>query len=163
MQGKYRVLFVCLGNICRSPMAHGVFRAKLAKAGLSDQVEVESAGIGGWHVGNPPDERAQAESERRGYDLSDLRARKVTRQDFATFDRIIGMDDDNMRDLKALAQGKNAERISLFMSYAPQFGEKEIPDPYYGGEDGFTHALDLVEAASDGLLDAVRNDLQSRG
>ena len=162
MSDKYRVLFVCLGNICRSPMAHGVFRAKLAKAGLLGKVEIDSAGIGGWHVGNSPDERAQEHSERRGYDLSDLRARKVTRDDFTTFDRIIGMDDDNLHDLNALSGPENAEKVSLFMSYAPHIGGA-IPDPYYGGDEGFTHALDLIEAASDGLIEAIRPKIQARG
>jgi protein-tyrosine phosphatase len=151
-----KVLFVCLGNICRSPTAEGVFRAIVDEAGLGDLVKIDSAGTSGWHIGDPPDERGQRAALTRGYDLSQQRARKVGRRDFETFDYIIGMDSRNVADLSAMAPAGTRDKVSLFLAFAPETGEREIPDPYYGGPDGFDQVLDLVEAASRGLLADIR-------
>lgn len=151
-----KVLFVCLGNICRSPTAEGVFRAIVDEAGLSDLVSIDSAGTSGWHIGDPPDERGQRAALTRGYDLSQQRARKVGPRDFDTFDYIIGMDSRNVADLSAMAPAGTRDKVSLFLAFAPETGEREIPDPYYGGSDGFDQVLDLVEAASRGLLADIR-------
>lgn len=142
-----RVLFVCLGNICRSPMAHVVFETKAKEAGLP--VYVESAGTGGWHVGDPPDGRARAEAMRRGYDLSSLRAQQAQVADFERFDLIVAMDHANWTALERMRPGENLVPVDLFLSFA-EGAESEVPDPYYTG--GFEHALDLIEAASDGLI-----------
>ena len=147
-----KILFVCLGNICRSPTAHGVFEGKLKTSPLSD-IEVESAGTGGWHVGNLPDERATAAALNRGYDLSYIRARQVKPADFEYYDYILAMDKDNLRNLKAMAPRNHNAHLALFLSYAQNPQEAEVPDPHYGGAAGFDYVLDLVEAASDGLLD----------
>ena len=152
-----RVLFVCLGNICRSPTAHGVFAQKVSDAGLAGLVEVDSCGTGDWHVGNAPDRRATAEALRRGYDLSTQRARQVATADFERFDYILAMDRMNMRDLEALRPHDFSGHLGLFLGFAPAASEDEVPDPYYGGDDGFGHVLDLVELASDGLLQEVRD------
>lgn len=144
-----RILFVCLGNICRSPTAHGVFQALADQAGAD--VYVESAGTGGWHVGDPPDRRAAAEAAARGYDLSALRAQQVTRADFARFDRIIAMDHANLMALERMRPIDSTTRVELFLGYAKDVDRNEVPDPYYEG--GFDLVLDLVEAASRGLLD----------
>jgi protein-tyrosine phosphatase len=151
-----KVLFVCLGNICRSPTAEGVFRAIVDEAGLGDLVKIDSAGTSGWHIGDPPDERGQRAALTRGYDLSQQRARKVGPRDFETFDYIIGMDSRNVADLSAMAPAGTRDKVSLFLAFAPETGEREIPDPYYGGPDGFDQVLDLVEAASRGLLADIR-------
>ncbi|MEL7129733.1 MAG: low molecular weight protein-tyrosine-phosphatase [Pseudomonadota bacterium] len=142
-----RILLVCLGNICRSPAAEGVLRTKAMTRGVS--VAVDSAGTGGWHAGDPPDERMQAAAARRRYDLSALSARQVVPQDFNRFDLIFAMDRSNLANLEAMAPvGGMAER-RLFL------GDEEVPDPYYGGEAGFEHVLDLIEAAADRLLDEL--------
>lgn len=151
-----KVLFVCLGNICRSPTAEGVFRAKVERAGLAGAISVDSAGTGAWHVGEPPDRRGQGAAGRRGYDLSAQRARKVHGTDFELFDYIIAMDRANLADLSAMAPAAALGKISLFLAFAPHLGRHEVPDPYYGGPDGFDEVLDLVEAAADGLLDDIR-------
>jgi protein-tyrosine phosphatase len=135
-----RVLMVCLGNICRSPTAEGVLRAKLQAAGLGGRIEVDSAGTGDWHIGSPPDARSQRHALRRGYDLSALRARQVSADDFHRFDLILAMDHDNLADLQRLAPD-GAARAELRL-----FAEVEVPDPYTGGPDGFERVLDLVEA-----------------
>ena len=144
-----RILFVCLGNICRSPTAEGVMRHLLAERGLEDEVEVESAGTGDWHVGSPPDERATEAALRRGVAL-DGAARQVTAADFARFDLLVAMDRSNLRDLLALAPDEDArERVRLLLD------EADVPDPYYGGPGGFDEVLDLVEEACARLLDEV--------
>ncbi len=150
-----RVLFVCLGNICRSPTAEAVFRARAEAAGLT--VRADSAGTGGWHAGMPPDSRAIEHAALRGYDLARLRAREVTADDFVAFDHILAMDASNMDALDPLrpAWRVGAARPELLMRYAPQTGAAEVPDPYYAGPDGFELVLDLVEAASDGLIAAL--------
>ena len=148
---RLRVLAVCLGNICRSPTAEAVLRHKLAAAGLDGHVEVDSAGTGGWHVGEPPDPRSQHHAARRGYDLSPLRARRVAEEDFHRFDLILAMDHDNLADLQRLApDGVRRAELRLF-------AEIEVPDPYLSGPAGFERVLDLVEAASDAWVqDLVR-------
>ncbi len=149
-----RILFFCMGNICRSPTAEGVMRAKLKAAGID--VEVDSAGTHGYHVGAPPDERSQAHASKRGYDLSTLRARKLVAQDFERFDLVLAMDDDNLANAERLCPPGQRHRLQLLMDYAPQAGKRHVPDPYYGGEAGFEEVLDLVEAACDGLVATLR-------
>jgi len=137
------VLVVCLGNICRSPTAEAVLRAKLRAAGLHEQVRVDSAGTGSWHIGSPPDERSQRHALRRGYDLSTLRGRQVGAADFHLFDLILAMDEANLADLQALAPaGACRAEVRLFAA-------EPVPDPYVGGAAGFEHVLDRVEAASE--------------
>ena len=146
------VLFVCMGNICRSPTAEAVFRAHAARAGLQDRLLIQSAGIGDWHVGQPPDERAILHARRRGYDLSCLRARQVVREDFARFDWILAMDRRNLRELKVLRPADFSGHLGLFLDLVPELGLREIPDPYFGGADGFEKVLELSERASEVLL-----------
>lgn len=152
-----KVLFVCLGNICRSPAAEGVFKKVVADAGLSGRIEVDSAGTSGWHIGDEPDRRGQAAAARRGYDLSDQRARKVVAADFDAFDYIIGMDRSNLADLTSMAPAQARDKVSLFLEFAPQLGQREVPDPYYGGDTGFEDVLTLIEAAAEGLLADIRD------
>lgn len=157
MGAPVRVLFVCLGNICRSPTAHGVFRQRVADAGLTDRIEIESCGTGGFHAGEKPDARAAQAAAGRGYDLSDLRARQLMPDDLFAFDYILTMDHQNQSVVARMADGQtDATRPQLFLSYASGRREEEVPDPYYGGRDGFGHVLDLVEAACDGLLADIR-------
>jgi protein-tyrosine phosphatase len=148
-----RVLFVCLGNICRSPTAEAVFRQLLARSQTPLAIEVDSAGIGDWHIGEPPDERAQAAARRRGLDMSGLRARQVVHDDFALFDLILAMDRQNFTELRRRAPAQYRERVKLFLEFAPQLETPDVPDPYYGGEAGFEEVLDLAEQAARGLLD----------
>ncbi|SFI07831.1 low molecular weight protein-tyrosine-phosphatase [Albimonas pacifica] len=147
-----RLLFVCLGNICRSPAAEGVARAMAQARGLA--VEIDSAGTGGWHAGDPPDPRMREAALRRGYDLSALRARQVRRADFAAFDHILAMDADNLAALERARPADARAALSLMLSHA-DLPEREVPDPYYGGPQGFDHVLDLLEAAVAGLLDRL--------
>ncbi len=156
-----RVLFVCMGNICRSPLAQGVFENVLRREGLEDEVFVDSAGTGHWHVGSPPDERALSAASLRGLDLSAQRARQIAREDCQTFDYILTMDEENYRAVAALCHEGRAE-VRPFLDYAPSRAEKEVPDPFYGGPEGFEHVLDLVEEASEGLLQTIRNQHMSR-
>ncbi|RAI71773.1 low molecular weight phosphotyrosine protein phosphatase [Pseudomonas fluorescens] len=153
-----RVLFVCLGNICRSPTAEGVLRHKLREAGLADRVEVASAGTGDWHVGKAPDKRSQAAAKLRGYDLSAQRARQVTRADFATYDLILAMDNSNLRHLEALQPAQGKAELDLFLRRY-QSPIDEVPDPYYDGERGFEQVLDLIERASDLLVIELKGRL----
>ena len=146
------VLFVCLGNICRSPTAHGVFATLLEQRGMQELVEVDSCGTGSWHIGEAPDRRATAEAAQRGYDLSSLRARQVHPADFERFHYILAMDRMNLADLQAMCPQSYSGHLGLFLPFAGDVPEEEVPDPYYGGADGFAHVLDLVEAASEGLL-----------
>ena len=150
-----RVLFVCMGNICRSPTAEGVFAHFVKEAGLDDRVEVDSAGTHAYHVGEPPDRRARAAAERRGYTLENIRARRVDVQDFERFDHVIAMDRLNLVTLMESAEPEQQAKISLFLDFAPG-PEREVPDPYYGGAAGFERVLDLVEEASRGLLETLR-------
>lgn len=150
-----RILFFCMGNICRSPTADGVMRAKLQAAGLD--AAVDSAGTHGYHVGAPPDRRSQAHARRRGYDLSPLRARQLVAEDFTRFDLVLAMDADNLAHAERLCPPEQRHRLKLLLDYAPQLGRREVPDPYYGGDAGFEDVLDLVEAACDGLVTSLRN------
>ena len=149
-----RILFVCMGNICRSPLAQGVFENVLRREGLEYEVFVDSAGTGAWHVGSPPDERAQRSAGQRGLDLSSQRARRITPEDCKTFDYILTMDEDNYHAVASLCRGSAVVRP--FLDFAANSPETEVPDPYYGGPDGFEHVLDLVEDASEGLLEDIR-------
>lgn len=152
-----RVLFVCLGNICRSPTAEGVFRALVDREGLSDIITCDSAGTSDWHIGGPPDPRARQAAKGRGYDLEPLRARQATGRDFEDFDFVIAMDHSNHRNLAAIAPPGREDRLHMMLSFAPGLGIEEVPDPYYGEGDGFETVLDMLEAASTGLLDHIRN------
>ncbi|AOY02139.1 phosphotyrosine protein phosphatase [Jeongeupia sp. USM3] len=160
---KYSVLFVCTGNICRSPTADGVLLAMAADAGLGDRLVVDSAGTQGYHVGEAPDRRAQAHAKKRGYDLSGLRARQVAASDYARFDLILAMDAGHLRQLERQAPSQHQAKIKLFLDFATGTREREVPDPYYGGADGFEHVLDLVEDGCAGLLAHVRSELARRG
>src|SRR5262245_48800944 len=144
-----------MGNICRSPTAEGVFRAAAERAGLSRQFRVDSAGTHDYHVGEPPDARAIESALRRGYDIRRLRARQLAPRDYARFDWIFVMDRRNLREVASRRPRDYAGRIGLLLDCAPNLGVREVPDPYYGGTDGFEHVLDLIEAASDALLQRV--------
>jgi len=149
---KHRVLFVCLGNICRSPMAEGVFRRVAEEEGVANRFEIDSAGMGDWHIGQAPDTRAQAAAQNRGMDISGQRARQVTAADYRRFDLILAMDDSNYDELIGLAPKSELHKVRLFLDYAPRAGTRNVPDPFYGGSEGFDHALDLIEAAAQGLV-----------
>ncbi|MBI2752087.1 MAG: low molecular weight phosphotyrosine protein phosphatase [Betaproteobacteria bacterium] len=149
------VLFVCTGNICRSPTAEAVFRRLVRDAGLDGSIRVDSAATHDYHVGEPPDERAQRQAMRRGYDLSALRARRVAQRDFEEFDFIVAMDRSHLRILRRLCPGESRHKLRLIMEFAPELGADEVPDPYYGDSDQFEQVLDMVEAAARGLLRSV--------
>ncbi|KPK07021.1 MAG: phosphotyrosine protein phosphatase [Betaproteobacteria bacterium SG8_39] len=151
------VLFVCTGNICRSPTAHGVFLQMVRTAGLAQQLRVDSAGTHDYHVGEPPDARAQAHARRRGYDLSALRARQVSRADFDAFDRILAMDRGHLKILRQHAPPGYAG-LGLLMDYAQRTPGPDVPDPYYGGADGFERVLDMIEHAAAGLLRSLERE-----
>ena len=147
-----RVLFVCLGNICRSPLAEAIFRRDAARAGV--RVEIDSAGTGNWHVGEESDRRASAVGKGRGCDM-DMRARQVTSSDFKDFDLIVAMDRENLRDLSRIP-GFDSDKVRLAMTFAPEIGWDEVPDPYYGGPEGFERVADALEAVSRGILRELR-------
>ncbi|HTC50709.1 MAG TPA: low molecular weight protein-tyrosine-phosphatase [Steroidobacteraceae bacterium] len=147
-----KILFVCLGNICRSPTAEAVLRGIAAREAPDLPLSVDSAGTANYHAGSPPDRRAQAAAHRRAFDLSALRARQVCEQDFATFDLILAMDRSNLQELLQRAPAAACAKIKLFLDYAPEQALREVPDPYYGGARGFEEVLDLIEAAARGLL-----------
>ena len=149
-----KVLFVCMGNICRSPTGHGVFEHKVAERGLSDQIIVDSAGTHAYHIGEAPDPRSQATALAHGYDLSSQRARRVTKADFDEFDYIIAMDHANLSNLMEIAPQDKKSRVHLCLSFAKDRSEIEVPDPYYN-TDGFEDVLKMIEEASDGLLDHI--------
>jgi protein-tyrosine phosphatase len=153
---RVRVLFVCMGNICRSPTAQGVFRNLLQREGLEAVIETDSAGTHAYHVGEPPDRRAQVTALRRGIDLSDLRARRVEPEDFDDFEYILAMDQDNYHNLSRVCPRGAERKLVLLMDYAPTMRTREVPDPYYGGESGFERVFDMVEAAAEGLLAEIR-------
>ncbi|ASP39979.1 protein-tyrosine-phosphatase [Bacterioplanes sanyensis] len=154
------VLFVCLGNICRSPTAHGVFQHYVDSAGLGDTITVDSAGTGDWHVGKAPDGRSQQAAARRGYDLSPLRARQAKVSDLAAFDYVLAMDHNNLSVLSSWYQGKPEQtKPQLFLATYGAGQEVEVPDPYYGGEQGFEQVLDLIEQASERLLQQIQATL----
>jgi protein-tyrosine phosphatase len=153
---KFGVLFVCMGNICRSPTAEGVFRRTVAAESLDIALDIDSAGTHAYHIGDPPDPRARRAAETRGVDLSRKRARRVAVEDFARFDLVLAMDELNRAALMELCPPEYRERVRLFLEFAPQVGRLDVPDPYYGGSNGFEYVLDLAEEASLGLLEHVR-------
>lgn len=153
-----KVLFVCMGNICRSPTAEGVFRHMVAQADLAEHISIDSAGTHAYHVGNPPDDRAQNAASKRDFDLSDLRARRVNSDDFLEFDYVIAMDESNREDLLAICPEGYENRVHLFLDYAKS-EIREVPDPYYGQGRGFEIVLNLVEDASEGLLKHLRSNI----
>jgi protein-tyrosine phosphatase len=157
-----KVLFVCTGNICRSPTAEGVFRQTVRRAGLEGMVSAASAGTADYHVGEPPDPRACAAAATRGVRIDDLRARRVRPSDFADYDYILAMDSSHMRQLQRLCPPEQAHKLHMFMDFAPQHGEAEVPDPYYGEDHGFEAVLDMCEAASEGLLRHIRTHFRER-
>ena len=147
-----QVLFVCLGNICRSPMAEGVFRHLVAEAGLVDVVSADSAGTGPWHVGKPPDKRGRATAARHGIDIGGQRARQIAADDFAAFDYVLAMDSDNLETLLRAAPPPYQDRVTLFLRFGTAYEARDVPDPYYGDGDGFDRVFDMIETASNGLL-----------
>lgn len=150
-----KLLFVCTGNICRSPTAEGVFRHKAHALGLADRFHAQSAGVASYHVGEPPDPRSVAAAAARGYDLRDIRARRVRPADFDDFDLILAMDSGHHRALKTMAPRDQGDKISLFLSHAASVRQRDVPDPYYGAGNHFEEVLDLIEAGADGLLDEM--------
>ena len=152
-----RVLFICMGNICRSPTAEAVFRQLVHEQGRDDEFVIDSAGTHGYHVGCAPDARARAAASARGIDMQGIRSRRVTAADLAEFDYVLAMDNPNLEGLRALAPQPRA-RVARLLDYAPAGSPADVPDPYYGGDDGFEKVFDLVEAGCRGFLDAVRGD-----
>lgn len=150
-----RVLFVCLGNICRSPSAEGLFRKIVKEKGYEEMIEIDSAGTGNWHIGHSPDHRAQEAAMRRGVDLSDLKARQVSNEDIIHYDLILVMDRRNRADVGSMAQPEYQHKIRYLLEYSGQYEELEIPDPYYGGVDGFDMVLDMIEESCERLLDSI--------
>jgi protein-tyrosine phosphatase len=157
-----KILFVCLGNICRSPTAEVVFRDVAAREAPDLVIQVDSAGTAGYHIGSPPDPRTCQAAARRGYDLSPLRARVVEAEDFERFDLILAMDRENLAALRRRAPQGLHERVRLFLEFAPELATADVPDPYYGGPNGFEEVLDLVEAAAHGLLEHVLSARSAR-
>lgn len=153
---KVSVLFVCMGNICRSPTAEVVFRHYVESAGLSDVILIDSAGTHDYHIGHAPDLRSQQAAMQRGYDMSDLRGRQVEKPDFEKFDYVLAMDRANLSILQYLAPRGCKKQVGLFLEYARYHSEREVPDPYYGGAQGFERVLDMVEDAAQGLLQHIR-------
>lgn len=156
MTAPYSVLFVCMGNICRSPTAHGVFRHKLMSQGLANQVIVDSAGTHNYHPNSPPDARSQAHAAQRGYDLSDLRARQIQAEDFEHHDLILVMDWDNLALVQEICPQRYLTKVRRLTEFCLLHDSAVVPDPYYGGAQGFDHVLDLVEDACDGLIRHAR-------
>lgn len=157
-----RVLFVCTGNICRSPTAEGVFRHLILEAGLESAIESASAGTHGYHVGDPPDPRTVAAAKRRGFDLSAQRARKVRVEDFHTYDLILAMDRDHFAHLESLRPNTARAQVKLFLDFHPERKHEGVPDPYYGGPDGFEDVLEMIEQATKSLLGQIAADLKKR-
>ena len=155
---KVSVLFVCMGNICRSPTAQGVFEKLIQRQQLTQRIQVDSAGTHAYHIGEPPDSRSQAAALARGIDLSVQRARRIEAMDFESFDYILAMDQANLRDLLRQAKPLAHERIHLFMRFASRWNTDEVPDPYYGGSHGFERVLDMAEDAAEGLLEHIRRE-----
>ena len=154
---KVSVLFVCMGNICRSPTAEGVFRHVVKQAGMQDNIMIDSAGTHAYHIGESPDKRSQAKAKEHGVDLSNQKARKALAKDFERFDYIIAMDRSNYEDLKSLTRNQEqSQKLSLFMDYADNWNNTEVPDPYYGGSNGFQEVFDMVTSASEGLLEHIK-------
>ncbi len=158
---KTSVLFVCMGNICRSPTAEGVFRHVVRQRNLQDQISIDSAGTHAYHIGESPDPRSQSTALGRGVDLSAQRARKAIKDDFERFDYILAMDRSNYEDLKQLGQGADLSKLYLFMDFAKDWDNDEVPDPYYGGANGFDQVFDMVQSASQGLLEHIINNTKT--
>ncbi len=158
-----KVLFVCLGNICRSPTAEGVFRALVQREAPGLEMEIDSAGTGTWHIGHAPDRRSQQAALKRGIDLGGLRARRVEPYDFEHFDYILAMDSDNLAVLQSESPPEYRAKVRRFLEFAQETDTRDVPDPYYGNGDGFERVLDLVEDASRGLLQAIRQGADSIG
>jgi len=156
LRDKVKVLFVCMGNICRSPSAEGVFHNMVQTSGLRDMIEVASAGTHDYHVGGPADRRSHQAAADRGIDLGNHRARQFVKKDFDYYDYILVMDETNHDHVSRMCPDGCREKLHYFLDFAPQLGLREVPDPYYGGADGFEHVLDLIEAASAGLLSDIR-------
>ncbi|GGW21201.1 low molecular weight protein-tyrosine-phosphatase [Vreelandella hamiltonii] len=152
-----RVLFVCLGNICRSPTAEGVFQQAVVRAGLDDRITIDSCGVGDWHVGKAPDPRSQAAARQRGIEIGHLRARQLKVSDFHEFDYVLGMDRENLAAMRALQPANSQAQVGLLLDYAG-LPQSDVPDPYYGGDEGFEQVLDLIERASQGLLDELQRE-----
>lgn len=155
---KVGVLFVCLGNICRSPTAEGVFRERASRAGMTSVLDIDSCGTGDWHIGKSPDPRAIAAAQRRNINIAQLRARQVVPEDFDRFHYVLAMDLQNLSDLSRLRLPEQRTEPRLFLDYSPNKAVREVPDPYFGGREGFETVLDLIEAASEGLLNAIRRE-----
>jgi protein-tyrosine phosphatase len=155
-KASVKVLFVCMGNICRSPTAEGVFRKLVEQQGLESRIVIDSAGTHAYHVGEQPDRRAQSAASKRDINLSTIRGRQFKSIDLEGFDYVLAMDHSNYRDIKSLDEGDSKARVSLFLDYAQDNSEKEVPDPYYGGANGFERVLDMIEEASKGLLVHIR-------
>ncbi len=152
---QIKVLFVCMGNICRSPTAEGVFNRFIQDMGAANRFLVDSAGTHAYHVGEPSDHRSQQTARSRGVDLSKIRARKVALLDFEHFDHILAMDSQNYQNLLNICPTEHQHKVELFLDYAPEHSERDVPDPYYGGKNGFEHVFDLVEDASKGFYNSV--------
>ena len=155
-KNKVSVLFVCMGNICRSPTAEGVFRHLVNKEGHEDWISTDSAGTHAYHIGGQPDHRSQQTAHGRGIDLSDLRARKAVENDFHEFDYVLAMDDDNYKLLTGICPSGMEDKLSLFLDFSNEYSETQVPDPYYGGDQGFERVFDLVDSASRGLLEDIK-------
>ena len=154
-----RIMFVCMGNICRSPMAHGVFRDLVEQAGLSDRFEIASSGTGDWHIGQPPDERMQETAGRYGFDISDLRGQQFAAEDLTTYDHIFAMDKDNLHDVLYLdREDRYGNKVRLFREFDPEPGDYQVPDPYYGGADGFENVYAIVDRTARVLLHRLREE-----
>jgi len=158
----YSVLFVCMGNICRSPTVEGVFRQAVVRELPERRIRIDSAGTHAYHVGQPPDPRAQRAALRRGIDLSALRARRIAEADFPAFDLVLAMDPLNVAVMEEVCPAEYRSRIRLLMEFAPSLGREDVPDPYYGGSNGFEYVLDLAEAASAGLITHLKSSLETR-
>ena len=153
---KIRILFCCMGNICRSPTAEAVFHRYVENAGLTENILIDSAGTHDYHIGDAPDARTQRAAKLRGYDMSKLRGRQVEVADFGRFDYVLAMDEANLSILRRLRPHDTQSHLGLFLEYAEHHTEREVPDPYYGGSDGFERVLDMVEDAANGLLQHIR-------
>ena len=155
-QGTVKILFVCMGNICRSPTAEAVFRARAEAAGLGGRFHIDSAGTHDYHIGEAPDSRTRQAAQQRGYDMSALRGRQVSAEDFSRFDYVLAMDGNNLAILERLRPRDAESHLGLFLEFARRHAEREVPDPYYGGAGGFERVLDMVEDAAGGLLAHLR-------
>lgn len=157
--GRSSVLFVCLGNICRSPTAEGIFRHLVAEAGLTDRIGIDSAGTAGWHTGNGPDPRSCETAAKYGVDITGLRARQIHRDDFSRFRFIIALDRNNLMDIRAIAPASHTASVRLLLDFVPGMEGQPVPDPYYGGADDFEETFRLARLGCEALLEAVRTEL----